>query len=132
MKTAKITAYKAGKPWNGANGTIYYHYITLDNGDTGSIGTKDQAGAKVQIGCELTYTIEMNESGNKIKAAKPEGTFNNNSQQNNNDSERQLMIVKQSSLKAAIDYSITWGAKDMTPEKITDLADYFTNWVMKG
>lgn len=128
MKTAKITAYKKGKPWNGANGTIYYHYISLDNGDTGSIGTKDEAGAKVQVGCELTYTIDIQDAGNKIKAVKPLPA------QGGNDEARQLMIVRQSSLKCAIDYYNLFDKSNepISPKDITSLADEFTNWVMKG
>ena len=50
MKTAKITASSFVREWTGANGTIYYHDITLDNGDTGSVGTKEKNSPKIAVG----------------------------------------------------------------------------------
>lgn len=134
-KKSIISAYKYNKVWNGPKGTVHYHFITLENGDTGSIGTKTQDAPKLQIGQELTYTIELNESGNKIKAVNP--TFVPQQQNNNNgtplDADRQLMIVRQSSLKMAHDYLISFGQidhKKVSPKDVTEMADYFTNWVM--
>lgn len=61
--------------WAGPNGVIYYHNITFDNGDTGTIGTKEKMPDKLSPGSELTYTIEVNERGNKIKAVAPKPKF---------------------------------------------------------
>lgn len=72
MKTAKVE--KVGehiREWqNPKGGSIYYHEIVLDNGDFGSIGKKQPHGIKV--GDELTYTIEYDDRGNKIKAVQPQ------------------------------------------------------------
>jgi len=63
-KKAKITRTVFKNEWAGTNGTVYYHDIELDNGDKGSIGSKEKMPTKLNPGTELTYTIE----GNKIKA----------------------------------------------------------------
>lgn len=63
-KKAKITRTVFKNEWTGPNGAVYYHDIELDNGDKGSIGSKEKMPAKLNPGSELTYTID----GNKIKA----------------------------------------------------------------
>lgn len=63
-KKAKITRVTFKNKWEGNGNTVYYHDIELDNGDKGSIGTKEQMPARLNPGQELTYTID----GNKIKA----------------------------------------------------------------
>jgi hypothetical protein len=63
-KKAKITRTTFKNEWNGNGNTVYYHDIELDNGDKGSIGTKEKMPARLNPGQELTYTID----GNKIKA----------------------------------------------------------------
>lgn len=68
-KTAKITRTVYKNVWqNPKGGQVFYHDIELDNGDKGSIGSKEQMPAKLNPGTELTYTID----GNKIKAIVPQ------------------------------------------------------------
>jgi hypothetical protein len=79
MKTAKITACTFVREWTGATGTIYYHDITLDNGDSGSVGTKEKNSSKIAVGETVTYNIEEKEfNGRKsynIKLTAPAPTF---------------------------------------------------------
>lgn len=63
-KKAKITRTVFKNEWTGNGNTVYYHDIELDNGDKGSIGSKEKMPARLNPGAELTYTID----GNKIKA----------------------------------------------------------------
>jgi hypothetical protein len=63
-KKAKITRAVFKNKWTGNGNTVYYHDIELDNGDKGSIGSKEEMPAKLNPGNELTYTIE----NGKIKA----------------------------------------------------------------
>lgn len=63
-KKAKITRTTFKNEWTGTNGVVYYHDIELDNGDKGSIGSKEKMPAKLNPGQELTYTID----NGKIKA----------------------------------------------------------------
>ena len=72
-KTSKIKSSKFLKEWQGDKGIIYYHEIELDNGDHGQIGTKERLPDKLNMGQELTYTIESGSYGNKIKAVNPGG-----------------------------------------------------------
>jgi hypothetical protein len=68
-KKAKITRTVFKTEWAGPNGSVYYHDIELDNGDKGSIGSKEKMPAKLNPGSELTYTIRENPNGpDKIKA----------------------------------------------------------------
>jgi hypothetical protein len=64
-KTAKITRTVFKNVWNNPKGgQVFYHDIELDNGDKGSIGSKEQMPVKLNPGSDLTYIIE----GSKIKA----------------------------------------------------------------
>lgn len=67
-KTAKITRTTFKTAWeNPKGGQIFYHDIELDNGDKGSIGSKEKMPSKLNPGSELTYTID----NGKIKAVVP-------------------------------------------------------------
>lgn len=73
-KKAKITRTVFKNEWAGPNGNVYYHDIELDNGDKGSIGSKEKMPAKLNPGQDLTYTIEGDARGGfKIKAVNPSG-----------------------------------------------------------
>lgn len=72
-KTSKIKSCKFLKEWQGDKGIVYYHELELENGDHGQIGTKDRLPDKLNVGQELTYTIETSSYGNKIKAVTASG-----------------------------------------------------------
>lgn len=129
-KTAKITKTYPPKPWNGQNGTIYFRAIELDNGDKGQIGTKEVNPEWLKEGQELTYTIEINESGNKIKKVqkKPQGGGYGRTP------EERKEIVRQSSLKVAIEFYAAFGRPDgktVSPQDVMTMAETFTDYVMK-
>ncbi|HET6224630.1 MAG TPA: hypothetical protein VFF27_00030 [Bacteroidia bacterium] len=72
-KTAKITRTVFKNEWaNPKGGSIYYHDLELDNGDKGSIGSKEKEPAKLNPGQEITYTIETTDKGIKIKLVNPQ------------------------------------------------------------
>ena len=133
-KTAKITAVHQAKEFKGANGTTYYHNLTLDNGDEINIGKKKV----MQVGDSITYELTGGDDGQqrfkKAKSAQADRPFNSgsfnapaNSQAND---ERQIMIVRQSSLKASIDL---WGHhRAPSPKEVIEVAEIFTDWVMNG
>lgn len=66
-KKAQIIRTTFKNEWAGPNGNVYYHDIELDNGDKGSIGSKEKMPSKLNPGSELTYTI----AEGKIKAVMP-------------------------------------------------------------
>jgi hypothetical protein len=64
MKTAKITAVNGVRTWTNPQGQVfYYHSIVLDNGDSGSVGSKEQSPSWLAVGSNFDYDIE----GDKIK-----------------------------------------------------------------
>lgn len=57
-KTAVITNCRFSSIWNNPKGGIvYYHELTMQNGDVGSIGTMDKLPKRIEIGTEITYEI---------------------------------------------------------------------------
>ncbi len=52
-KTSKIKEVIFIKPYNGQNGTVYYHNVEMENGDKINIGKLKEYG----VGDELTYEI---------------------------------------------------------------------------
>lgn len=65
-KTSKITKSQFKNEWTNpqTNTKVYYHDLEFDNGDSGSIGTKEMNPSKIAVGQTLTYTID----NGKIKA----------------------------------------------------------------
>ena len=105
MKTANI---KSVQP-SGNFKELFMFEVELDNGDTGNIYKKSQS---------VTYVI--NDKGTiKIQRDIP-----NQYKQNVNTDDRQELIVKQSCLKAAVEYD-----KTCTPEDVLQNAQIFYDWV---
>ena len=64
QSTSKITSCKFTGEWeNPSGGTTYYHELTLENGDIGSIGASTKNPAKLSVGVTITYKKD----GSKIK-----------------------------------------------------------------
>ena len=70
IKTSKIKVVKSIKPYNGTNGTVYYHLLDMENGDKINIGKKKE----LQVSEEICYQmIEVGQQEyNKSKSAQPE------------------------------------------------------------
>ena len=124
-KTSTIKKVVNVNEYDGKFGKTFYHHLEMEYGDKIDIGKK-----KAQLeGWELTYDIiEFGEQEfNKAKAVVPEGfkpkTFSPKTQGKSDDV--QLMIVKQSCLKCAVENDKTGDRS-----KIIDDAQYFTDWVM--
>jgi len=124
MKTSKIkTVVNVSEPYGKFN--TLYHNLEMENGDKINIGK-----AKTQlVGWELTYEIveEGQQEFNKAKAVQKEYPSNFNTQSTKPDNVQDL-IVKQSSLKAAVEFC----NKDCTVEHIIANAEVFYDWVMTG
>lgn len=132
-KTATITRLEYKSPWTNptTNQTVHYHNIWFDNGDIGQIGAMAKEPDFLKEGKQLTYTIETNEKGTKIRRIQPpkQGSkFDPVA-----DLKRQTMIARQSSLKIAFDYLVTNNStgKQVSPQDIMSLADTFTEWVVR-
>ena len=113
MKTANI---KNVQP-SGNFKELFMFEVELDNGDTGNI-YKKSINPGLELGQSVTYTI--NDKGTiKIQRDIP-----NQYTQNVNTDDRQELIVKQSCLKAAVEYD-----KTCTPEDVLKNAQIFYDWV---
>ena len=117
MKTAKVTNVQG----SGTFKELYVFELQLDNNDTGKIYKKGQD-AGVKIGDEINYTL--NDKGS-IKIQREGGGFNS-SQSFKKDSNVQEHIIRQSSLKGAIDLVVS---EKIEPHEWEKMADSFVEWV---
>ena len=124
MKTSKIKeVVRVSEPYGKFN--TLYHNLEMENGDKINIGKVKLQ----QVGWELIY--EITEQGqqefNKAKSVQKEYPSNFNTQSTKPDNVQDL-IVKQSSLKAAVEFC----NKECTVEHIIANAEVFYDWVMNG
>ena len=125
MKTSKIKTVVSIKPHKNSYGETFYHNLEMENGDKINIGKKKEQ----QVGWELTY--EITEQGqqeyNKAKAVAPESfnKSNNYTPSNSSNDDRQLLIVKQSSIKAAVEFDNQCSIEDLLKN-----AEIIKDWVM--
>ena len=108
---------------------VLYHKLIMDNEDKIDIGKQ-----KVQqVGWELTYEIQEKgqQEYNKAKAVAPENFKSNQSNGQvsyKKDDNVQELIVRQSSLKASVDYC---RGSNCSPEEVCKNAQLFVEWVMR-
>lgn len=75
MKSAKITACTFKQSFNSQHGMMHSHTITLDNGDSGEINSKEQMPPFLAVGQTLWYEkVDNGKYAPKIKRMKaPDG-----------------------------------------------------------
>ena len=124
MKKAKILTIDKKPEFRTNDGnTLYVFELELDNGDKGAI-FKQKDNPYVEVGDSISY--ELTERGT-IKIQREGGGFTPK-QSFKKDDNVQEYIIKQSSLKCAVDICIAQGL--YSPEDILSRAEAFTNWVM--
>ena len=128
MKTSKIkTVVNVSEPYGKFK--VLYHKLIMDNEDKIDIGKQKEQ----QVGWELTYEIleKGQQEYNKAKAVAPD-KFKSNGQTSYSSSVKkddvQELIVRQSSLKAAVDLC---RGNDCSPEEVCATAQIFAEWVLK-
>tara|TARA_R100000734_G_scaffold4_2_gene8 strand:+ start:2147 stop:2563 length:417 start_codon:yes stop_codon:yes gene_type:complete len=115
MKNSKVVNIQASGNWK----ELYKFEVELDNGDIGTLYRKSKD-SKLTNGQDISYTI--NDKGTlKIVT---DYQKNNQSQSSPKQDDVQKLIVKQSSLKAAVDYD-----NKCTPEDVLKNAQMFYEWV---
>ena len=128
ISCSKIKNVVNTKEWSNNGKTIIYHNLEMENGDKINIGKVKLQ----QVGWELTYEIieEGQQEFNKSKAVqKEQPNFSSGSKGGFQKSpDVQDLIVRQSSLKAAIDF--TKCSDNSTVDDIFYLAEECYNWVM--
>ena len=128
MKTSKIKTVVNSKEWSNNGKTIIYHNLEMENGDKINIGKVKLQ----QVGWELTYQIteQGQQEFNKAKAVQKEqqAYTQNKPTTTTKTVDVQDLIVKQSSLKASVEFC----NKECTVEHIIYNAEVFYDWVMTG
>jgi len=120
-KTSKVTAVQANGTWQGNYGLMYKYEVTFENGDTGEYSSKTEHQTKFKIGVEAEYTI----TEGKYPKVKPVYVQGGSVGWQPNPG-RDLKIVKQSCLKAAVELCV---AGEVSLAKLLTTADKLVAWV---
>jgi len=113
---------------------MFYKFEIEIGTDVGEYLSKSQDGGNKNfpIGSEKEYTLEdKGKWGFKIKPYFPKPSFTPQQAFGNND-DRQVMIVKQSSLKVAMDYCIAKEKEFVQLTSVLDTAKVLVDWVMNN
>ena len=128
IKKSVVKSAQANGTWEGKFGTMFKHEITFENGDSGEYSSKSPEQNKFVVGQETEYQF-IDGAYPKVK---PINNWQPNSQAstlNQSKDDVQEYIIKQSSLKCATDYCIANGGNE---RRVIEVAEMFTNWVLKG
>ena len=125
MKTDKVIRVTSNGTWEGKFGLMYKFEVEFFNGDCGEYSSKMENQTKFVEGQEANYEF-IDGKFPKVKPyyAPPQSngqTFNYKKDDNVQD-----LIVRQSSLKAAVDLC---RGNDCSPEEVCATAQIFVDWV---
>mgnify|MGYP003669964306 CR=1 FL=1 len=116
MKNSKVVNVQG----SGMFKELYVFEVELDNGDVGKIYRKSND-SKLTNGQDISYTI--NDKGSIKIVTDYQKNQSQSSPQKSDDVQK--LIVKQSSLKSAVDYD-----NNCSPEDVLKNAQMFYDWVM--
>jgi len=116
MKNSKVVNVQG----SGMFKELYVFEVELDNGDVGKIYRKSND-SKLTNGQDISYTI--NDKGSIKIVTDYQKNQSQSSPQKSDDVQK--LIVKQSSLKSAVDYD-----NKCSPEDVLKNAQMFYDWVM--
>ena len=128
IKKAKVTSVQANGTWQTKDGskTFYKHEVAFDNGDCGEYSSIAVEQTKFVVGQETEYEY----IDGKFPKVKPVSNFQQGGFSAAPKSDKvQEYIVKQSSLKCAVDFVIANGGDT---KRVIDIAEMFTEWVLNG
>jgi len=126
-KQSKVAAIAENqKQWAGTNGTVYYHMITFENGDSGWYGSKTEKCEKFKVGELADYTKEVKQNGNFtntiIKPVQQQGF-------GKKETKDASLIAAQSCLGYACNLTAQSSKADNI-EYVLQVAEKFHQWVM--
>ncbi len=128
MKTSKIKSVTPNGTFDSKHGLLYKFEYEMEDGTSLTANHKDPFNV-FGIGQEVEYEIKgTNDYGSWGSVKKPESDYRAFTTTQADQDTRQRSIVRQSCLNRAVDYS-SQGMNPMSKEEITDLAEYFENWV---
>ena len=125
IKKSKVTSVQNNGTWEGKFGMMYKFEVAFENGDCGEYSSKSQDQNKFVADQETDYEF----IDGKFPKVKPvyqqQPSFSGGIKEN---PERQKLIVKQSSLKSAVDYC---SGGNCSPSDVIKVAQEFVDWVME-
>jgi len=126
MKTDKVKRVTANGTWEGKFGMMYKFEVEFENGDCGEYSSKSQEQTKFVEGQNADYEFTSGKFP-KVKPFYAPPQSNGQSFNYKKDDNVQHLIVRQSSLKAAVDYC---RGSNCSPEEVCENAQLFVEWVM--
>ena len=129
IKKSKVTNVQNNGTWEGKFGLMYKFEIDFQNDDCGEYSSKSKDQNKFVIGEEVEYEF-IDGKFPKVKPVyqKPDFASNGFSGGYKKDDTVQKMIVKQSSLKSAVDYC---NGGNCSTTDVIKVAQEFSDWVME-
>ena len=130
IKKSKVKSVQANGTWEGKFGMMYKFEVEFENEDFGEYSSKTQDQTKFVIGQEMEYEF-IDGHFPKVKPVyqKPDFVSNGVSGSYKKDDTVQKLIVKQSSLKAAVDYC---SGGNCSTSDVLKVAQEFSDWVMEN
>ena len=130
IKKSKVTSVQNNGTWEGNFGMMYKFEVAFENGDCGEYSSKSQDQNKFVKDQEMEYEF----IDGKFPKVKPVYQQNQSFSGSSNkgykkDDNVQKMIVKQSSLKAAVDYC---SGGNCSTSDVLKVAQEFVDWVMES
>lgn len=128
IKTSKVKSVQANGTWEGKFGLMYKSEVSFDNGDSGEYSSKSREQNKFVEGVETEYEF-IGGDFPKVKPVynKPDFVSGSSNGTYKKDDTVQKLIVRQSSLKAAVDYC---SSGNCSPSDVIKVAQEFVDWVM--
>ena len=129
IKKSTVKSVQANGTWEGKFGMMYKFEVEFENEDFGEYSSKTQDQTKFVIGQEMEYEY-IDGHFPKVKPVyqKPDFASNGFSGGYKKDDNVQKMIVKQSSLKSAVDYC---SGGNCSTSDVLKVAQEFVDWVME-
>ena len=130
IKKSKVTNVQNNGTWEGKFGLMYKFEVEFENDDCGEYSSKSKDQNKFVIGEEVEYEF-IGGKFPKVKPVyqKPDFASNGFSGGYKKDDNVQKMIVKQSSLKSAVDYC---SGGNCSTSDVLKVAQEFVDWVMEN
>ena len=139
LTKSKIQNLQQNGTWQGNFGLMYKYDILLENGHSGEYSSKkytSQEQLPFKVGDVIEYEFKDGQYPKIVKpmleGAKRDFKASGSYKGKNSDPEVQKMIVRQSSLQRSIEVlTHNLKSKAIKKELVTELAEYFSEWVMK-
>ncbi len=129
VKKGIVEQVIANGTWEGKYGVMYKFEVVFTNGDVGEYSSKSKDQNKFEVGAEVEYEFTDGKFP-KVKPhySKPPGSFQSKSSYGKSD-DVQVKIVRQSMLKASIDFWAISPELKPSTEDIFKTANIFIDFV---